>query len=213
MHISVWPLPAERKISTALGRPFQVTAKGKPALLFTVNGSIISVSGVADAATNVRISLNGKTYTSHFRPGTTAEQAITALSMTLPKSFTVLSSVCILMVENLSVYVTTAGTAVRELRRQIKDFQVTIWAPAPGLRECIGSAIEMALSEQCHIDLNDGAPAQLLYTRQFDSDRSENWHVYRRDLIFSVNYATTQTIAAPEVMNTVVILNGQHTSQ
>jgi len=59
---------------------------------------------------------------------------------------------------------------------------------------------------------DDGAPAQLLYTRQFDSDRSENWHVYRRDLIFSVNYATTQAITAPEVTSTVVTVNGQQTT-
>ncbi|WP_039661538.1 MULTISPECIES: hypothetical protein [Pantoea] len=213
VHISVWPLPAERKINTALGRLCRVIAKGKPTLQFTVNGSSISVAGMASALTNVQVSLNGKAFTFHFPKGTTTEQAISELSAALPKSFTVLSSVCILMAERLSVSVTTAGTAVKELRRQIKDFQITVWAPAPGLRERIGSAIDAALSEQCHIDLNDGAPAQLLYARQFDSDRSENWHVYRRDLIFSVNYATTQVISAPEVISTAVNLNGSHLHQ
>jgi hypothetical protein len=187
-------------------------AKGKPTLQFTVNGTAISVAGVASALTNVLITLNRKTFSFHFRAGTTAGRAIHALSAALPKSFTVLSSVCIPLAEHLSISVTTAGTAVKELHRQIKDFQITVWAPAPGLRDRIGSAIDTALSEQCHIDLNDGAPAQLLYTRQFDSDRSENWHVYRRDLIFSVNYATTQAITAPEVTSTVVTVNGQQTT-
>jgi len=212
VHITVWPLPTERKIHTALGRPCRVIAKGQPTLQFTVNGSYISVSGVASALTNVRVSINRKTFTFHFRAGTTAEQAISELREALPNSFTVLSSVCILMAEHLSVSVTTAGTAVEELRRQIKDFQITVWAPAPGLRERIGSAIDAALSEQCHIDLNDGAPAQLLYARQSDSDRSENWHVYRRDLIFRVNYATTRFITAPEVTQTAITLNGLMTN-
>lgn len=212
VHISVWPLSTERKIGSALGGPCCVITKGKPTLQFTVNGSSIGVTGMASALTNVRVSVNGKAFTFHFRAGTTAEQAITELCKALPKSFTVLSRVCILMAEHLSVSVTTAGTAVKELHRQIKDFQITVWAPVPGLRESIGSAIDAALSEQCHIDLNDGAPAQLLYARQFDSDRSENWHVYRRDLIFSVNYATTHTITAPEVTKTVVTLNGQQTA-
>lgn len=213
VHISVWPLPTERKLDTALGRPIRILAKGEPALQFTVNGSIISVSGVASALTNVWVSLNGKAFTFQFRAGTTAEQAIYALSAELPKSFTVLSSFCILMAEHLSVSVTTAGTAVKELRRQIKDFQITVWAPAPGLRERIGTAIDTALSEQCHIDLNDGAPAHLLYARQFDSDRSENWHVYRRDLVFSVNFATTQSIEAPEVIQTVFSINSQQATR
>ncbi|KHJ66601.1 hypothetical protein QU24_18595 [Pantoea rodasii] len=104
------------------------------------------------------------------------------------------------------------GIAVRELRRQIKDFQVTVWAPSPQLRNTIGTAIDAALSEHCHIDLGDGAPAQMFYTRQFDSDSAENWHVYRRDLIFSVNFATTQTIRAPEVTNITVNLNGHNLS-
>lgn len=213
VHVSVWPLPTERKISTALGRPCLVIAKGKPTLQLTVNGSVIGVSGVAAAPTNVRVNLNGKAFTFSFRAGTTAEQAIKKFSAVLPKSFTVLSSVCVLMAEHLSVSATTPGTAVKELHRQIKDFQVTVWAPTPGLRDRIGSAIDTALSEQCHIDLNDGTPAQLLYARQFDSDRSENWHVYRRDLIFSVNYATTRTITAPEVTQFDVTLNGHQTTR
>lgn len=213
VHVSVWPLPAERKISTALGRPYLTLAKGKPTLQFTVNGTTIGVAGVASALTNVQIALNGKTYTFHFRAGTTAEKALYVLSVRLPGSFTIGSSLCIMLVTQLSLSVTTAGKAVRELRRQIKDFQITVWAPAPGLRDRIGSAIDAALSEQCHIDLDDGAPAQLLYTRQFDSDRSENWHVYRRDLIFSVNFATTQTISAPEVTEIAVTLNGHPVTQ
>lgn len=213
VHVSVWPLPTERKISTALGRPFRLMAKGKPSLQFTVNGTAISVAGVASALTNVQITLNRKTFNFHFRAGTTAGRAIHALSVALPKSFTVLSSVCIPLAEHLSISVTTAGTAVKELRRQIKDFQITVWAPTPGLRDRIGSAIDMAFSEQCHIDLSDGAPAQLLYARQFDSDRSENWHVYRRDLIFSVNYAITRTISAPEVTQFEVTLNGHQTTR
>ncbi|MCA1179793.1 MULTISPECIES: hypothetical protein [unclassified Pantoea] len=132
VHISVWPLPTERRVNTPLGRPFRKSALSK--------------------------------------------------------------------VESDNV--------VRELRRQIKDFQITIWAPTPLLRSKVGAAVDTTLSEECHIDLGDGAPALMIYARQFDSDRAENWHVYRRDLIFSVNFATTQTITAPEVIHTVVTLNG-----
>ena len=98
---------------------------------------------------------------------------------------------------------------MQDLRRLMKDFQITILAPVPQLRNKVGTAIDIALSEQCHIDLEDGVPAQLFYARQFDSDRAENWHVYRRDLIFNVNFATTQTLTAPEILKTTVTLNGQ----
>lgn len=133
VHISVWPLPTERRVNTPLGRPFRP----------------VRVSG------------------------------------------------------------DRAGKAVRELKRQIKDFQITVWAPTPELREQAGTATDAALSAESNIDLGDSAPAQLFYVRQFDSDSAENWHVYRRDLFFSVNFATTQTITAPEVIQTVVTLNNQ----
>jgi len=134
VHVSVWPLPTERKVTTPLGRPFR------------------------------RMALSGD----------------------------------------------VAGQAVRELKRQIKDFQITVWAPTPPLRNTVGTVIDTALTEQCHIDLRDGAPAQMFYARQFDSDAAENWHVYRRDLIFSVNYATTQTISAPEVTEIAVTVNSHN---
>lgn len=137
MHVSVWPLPTERRINPPLGRPWQ----------------------------------------SHSLSDSVLRQA------------------------------------ARELHRQMRDFQITVWAPTPQLRNQVGSVIDTALSEQCHIDLEDGAPAQMFYARQFDSDRSENWHVYRRDLIFSVNYATTQTILAPEVTDLDVTVNGHKYSR
>ncbi|WP_324021806.1 hypothetical protein GC090_20070 (plasmid) [Pantoea sp. JZ29] len=209
VHISVWPLPAERKINGALGRPWRILPKCEPPLQITVNDNVISVSGVSSALTHVRLKLDGKDSSFQFRPQTKAEEVVKILSGAFPHTFTVGRSLYGLNAENISAAVTTAGIAVRELHRQVKDFQVTVWAPSPALRERIGSAIDGTLSEECHIDLNDGVPAQLLYLRQFDSDKAENWHVYRRDLFFSVNFATTQSMTAPEIINAVVSLNGQ----
>lgn len=211
-HVSVWPLPAERRVNCALGGPYQMLTRGKPTLQLWVTDSAIGVSGVASAITNVQIHLNGKKFVFQFRAGTTAEQVVNSLQLHLPHAFTLMGRVVILLVNHLSISVTTAGTAVRELRRQIKEFQITVWSPNPQLRNAIGTAIDAALSEHCHIDLGDGVPAQMFYARQFDSDAAENWHVYRRDLIFSINFATTQTVSAPEVTDIAVNLNGHRFS-
>lgn len=213
VHVSVWPLPTERKVNTSLGRPYHVVSKGKPTLQITVNGNALVLSGVASALTNVRLSIDGQVFFFHFRAGTTAEKASISIVRRLPRAITVLSRVIVPLASEMRVQVTTAGTAVRELHRQVREFQITVWAPSPHLRNRTGAAIDSALSDQCHIDLGDGAPAQMLYVRQFDSDTAENWHVYRRDLIFSVNYATTQVISAPEVISAAINLNGSHLRQ
>lgn len=210
VHVSVWPLSTERKVNTSLGRPYHVVSKGKPTLQITVNGNALVFSGEASALTNVRLSIDGKGFNFHFRAGTTALKAARSIAQRLPRAITVLSRVIVPLASVIQVQVTTVGIAVRELRRQAREFQITVWAPTPHLRNRAGAAIDSALSDQCHIDLGDGAPAQMFCVRQFDSDTAENWHVYRRDLIFSVNYATTQVISAPEVISTAVNLNGNH---
>lgn len=208
VHVSVWPLPSERRISTPLGRPCRLKEKGAPTLQITVNGSMIGVSGHVSASTIVKVSLDDSEYDFQFHAGKTAEDVVSALSQKLPRSFVIINSICVLMTGSIRVSINTAGTAVRELRRQIKEFQITVWAPTPALRNRVGSLLDVWLSEMSHIDLNDGAPAQIFFARQYDSDTAENWHVYRRDLICSVNYATTQNIAAPVVTDITLTLNG-----
>lgn len=213
VHVSVWPLPTERKVNTSLGRPYHVVSKGKPTLQITVTGNTLAVSGVASALTNVRLCIDGEGFNFHFRAGTTAEKAARSIVQRLPRALTVLRLIIIPLASQIQVQVTTAGTAVRELHRQVREFQITVWASTPYLRNRLGAAIDSALSDQCHINLGDGAPAQMLCVRQFDSDTAENWHIYRRDLIVSVNYATTQVISAPEIISTAVNLNGNHLHQ
>jgi hypothetical protein len=212
-HVSVWPLPTERQSSTPLGRPVRVVEKVESGLHVQAIGRFIVVSGSATTPTQVRVMLDGEEYAFCFDAGTTSTSVTSALMKRLPISMSMGDKIYVQGNSPVSVSVSAGARAVRELRRQIKDFQVTVWAPTPQLRNKIGTAVDIALSEQCHIDLGDGAPAQMFYSRQFDSDKAENWHVYRRDLIFSINYATTQTFSAPEVIQTVVTLNGQKAIQ
>jgi len=207
-HVTVWPLPGERKVSTGLGRPFRTVAKGKPSLQVNVNGSIIRLSGEVTADTNVQIALGSKVFRLHFPAGITLSSVKARLSETLPRASVIFGRVVVLSAGHITATVTTAGTVVRELRRQIKEFQVTVWAPTPVLRNRIGTLVDVTLSEQHHIDLGDHVPAQMLYARQSESDAGGNFHVYRRDLIFSINFALTQQSTASEVIATEFSLNG-----
>jgi len=206
-HVTVWPLPGERKVSTDLGRPFWTVAKGEPSLQVNVNGSIITLSGEVTADTNVQIALGSKAYRFHFPANTTLSSVRERLSEALPLASILVGRIMVLNAGRITASVTTAGTVVRELRRQIKEFQVTVWAPTPVLRNRIGMLVDVTLSEQHHIDLGDHAPAQMLYARQSESDAGGNFHIYRRDLIFSVNFALTQHSTASEVIATAFSLN------
>lgn len=208
VHVTVWPLPGERKVSTGLGRAFRTVAKGKPSLQVNVNGSIITLSGEVAADINVQIALGSKVFRFHFPAGITLNSVRERLSEALPLASIIFGRIMVLNAGHITASVTTAGTVVRELRRQIKEFQVTVWAPTPMLRNRIGTLVDVTLSEQHHIDLGDHAPAQMLCARQSESDAGGNFHVYRRDLVISVNFALTQQSTASEVIATAFSLNG-----
>lgn len=203
-HISIWALPSERKIGSELGRPYRVVEKGEPPMIATVDGLTITLSGSASVPTNVYFLIDGVGYHYPVQAGDTLTTVATAVANQIPHATS--SGVVITLSGGASVVARTGGvgSAVRELRRQAKDFQITIWAPDPATRVLIASAIDGMLSESSNISLGDGAPSMMLYARQFDSDASENYLVYRRDLIYTVNYATTQSISAPQVVAPVM---------
>ncbi|KJV49662.1 hypothetical protein VH86_04040 [Pantoea sp. BL1] len=203
-HISIWALPSERKIGSELGRPFRVIEKGDPPMIATVDGLNIMLSGSVSVPTNVYFLIDGTGYHYPVQSGDTLATVATAMANQIPGATS--SGAVITLASGGSVVARTGGigTAMRELRRQAKDFQITIWAPTPAMRVLIASAVDAMLSENSNISLGDGAPSMLFYTRQFDTDASENYLIYRRDLIYTVNYATTQTIAAPQIVAPVM---------
>lgn len=203
-HVSIWALPSERKIGSELGRPYRVIEKGYPPMTAAVDGLNITLSGSVSVPTNVYFLIDGVGYHYPVQSGDTLATVATAMANQIPGATS--SGAVIALGSGSSVVARTggAGTAMRELRRQAKDFQITIWASTPAMRVLIASAVDAMLSENSSISLGDGAPSLLFYTRQFDTDASENYLIYRRDLVYTVNYATTQTIAAPQIVAPVM---------
>lgn len=204
VHISIYPLPTEKKINSTLGRPYQVTTTGAPTLFATVSGQTVTLSGAVSTPTNVYFLIDNVGYHYSVQSNDTLTTIATAMAIQIPGATSVGAVVTI--PDGISIVARTGGvgTASRELRRQAKDFQITIWSPTPALRDKVASALDIALSEESNISLSDGAPSYMVYTRSFQSDASENYLVYRRDFVYTVNYATTQTIDAAQVVAPVM---------
>ena len=116
------------------------------------------------------------------------------------------------------------ATLFREVRRQVQGFRVTLWCPTPDLRDATASLVDGALAEYdgTFIPLPDG-PANptetegfsgrspkpkvwggggglLKYAGTFPDDSTQKTGLYRRDLRFTVEYPTIQTMQAPQVI-------------
>jgi hypothetical protein len=86
------------------------------------------------------------------------------------------------------------------VRRQRQDFRITCWCPDYATRDKVAVAIDVALSQTAFIDLPDGTAARLIFRNGATSDRAEDEGLYRRDLIYSAEYATITTESQPAML-------------
>lgn len=87
----------------------------------------------------------------------------------------------------------STGTAIMEIRRQERTVQITIWAPTPAARDSIAKAVDPVLAVTHRFTLPDQTMARLIYKGSPMTDMLEKSRIYRRDLLYSVEYATTLT--------------------
>lgn len=85
----------------------------------------------------------------------------------------------------------TSGTGIREIRRQERLFQIVIWADTPAHRDAVSAPIDLYLSDRYFITLSDGFWARITYKSSPFTDAMQKEKLYRRDLFYTVEYATT----------------------
>lgn len=73
-------------------------------------------------------------------------------------------------------------------------------SPEPGLRDALSSALDAAFSAVDFIDLPDGTRGRLLFRGSTVSDQGRTARVYRRDLLYAVDYATTVQEVRPAMI-------------
>lgn len=104
------------------------------------------------------------------------------------------------------------GTAIRELRRQEREFRTSVWSDTPDHRRAVAGIVDVALGAVDRITLPDGYSARLVYHSAMDVDNQQKAKLYRRDFVYSVEYATTQaetqTQITQEQLNTSGRLDG-----
>lgn len=98
----------------------------------------------------------------------------------------------------------TQGVAIREVRRQTRTFQITIWANCHDKRDPVASAIDSALAGIYRITLPDGSQGLMSYVSSTQDDDLQKQRIYRRDLFYQVSYATTQTVNAQTIKQVVL---------
>jgi hypothetical protein len=98
-------------------------------------------------------------------------------------------------------------STMQEVRRQEQSFRITCWCPTPATRDASASAIDLLLAGFQFIILADGSQGRIQYHGTFVFDQSQDALLYRRDLLYDVEYPTTITVLQPAMLFGDLVLN------
>ncbi|MDR3532820.1 MAG: hypothetical protein P4L90_19980 [Rhodopila sp.] len=98
-----------------------------------------------------------------------------------------------------------------ESRRQEKDLRIICWCPTPPIRDSVAAAIDSAIDQTGFLPLPDGTNARMIYRNTASYDQAQNALLYRRDLVYLVEYPTVTTIQQPSMIFGASDINGNIT--
>ena len=205
--VSVFPHALER-VTTRYLRQWQAQAPSPASLTLTVSGQVVTVGGAVPGtfvAHNLVVQVQGVAYGYALQPGDSLGSVATGLAAAIAVGVpgTVSSGPLIVLPGSANitgVAVGTGGPALLELRRQEKRFQVSVWCNSPTTRDAIATPVDAALAAVNFLSLADGTMAWLRYQGCVVDDGLQKARLYRRDLFYGVEYATVQSVMAPQVV-------------
>lgn len=203
LNISVFP-EAQRQANTTRWIDDTIaTTTARTTMTIDVAGDTASIGGIVGAGQIAGLLADNSAAVHRVEAGDTLAAVAAVLGSYLRTQRPVVvagTSVQVPGVGRLIGRVVADQLALRETRRQRQQFRVSCWCPDPETRDAAGAAVDAALSARTFIDLPDGTQGQLRFVSSVLLDASQNAGLYRRDLLYSVEYATTVAELRPSMI-------------
>ncbi len=178
-----------------------------PSLLVAVAGTAATFSGTAAAGQLAGILADQVAAVHRTIAGDTPQTVAAALAGALagvagPLSATVAQGTLVQVsgAPSIVARVVADQPSIRETRRQRQPFRVICWCPDPQSRDLVASAIDSEMATFDFLGLPDGMAGRLRYIASVATDRAQDAALYRRDLIYTMDYATTLTADLPRLL-------------
>lgn len=210
-HISIYPHGKDAKTSRYLGRTWVQLTEPVHTVVMTVAGAVVTLSGTISKQ-NLLINLNGTHYVYAMQTSDTLTTAAASLASLIPGASSAGPVITLTGAHSVFARVGGFGSAYMETKRQEQPVMISIWANSPESRDAVASPIDSALSDSNSINFTDGSMGIIRSSGSLMSDQLQKADLYRIDLFYSIDYATTQTqqpaeVIAP-VLNIVDALSG-----
>ncbi len=183
--------------------PDSLTDAVTPALTVTVAGTTATFAGSAGLGQLAGILVEGRSYVHRTAAGDTPDlvAAVLAAAIAPTRPATAAGAAVTLPGAGAVVARTAADAATTdELRRQCQRFRITAWCPSPDLRDAACAALDGTFAATPFLTLADGTQARLTYASTTTFDQRQDAALYRRDLLYAVEFPTTQVAIQPSML-------------
>lgn len=202
-NVSVFPESAQQVNTTRFPDTEIIPNPVQPSLAANVAGSTVTFSGDAGLGQLAGILADGLGVVHRTQSGDTASSVAARLATLLRLDRAAVlagATVTVPGATKLIARVVADQQAFRETRRQRQGFRISCWCPDPLTRDASAGVIDAQLSTRDFIPLSDGTFGHLRFVSSSVFDQSQNASLYRRDLLYSVEYATTLQPILPSMI-------------
>jgi hypothetical protein len=96
--------------------------------------------------------------------------------------------------------VVSGAGALQEIKRQDQKFRISMWCPSPAIRDAVAPVVDEALATVVFLPLADGSSGRVLFEEMVAIDSGADARLYRRDLVYAVEYPTVLSMMTPAML-------------
>lgn len=204
IHVSIAPADDEFRIVTRYPRKWQETAPVTAVLKASVEGNSVTFSGICAAGQLAGVIVNEDTFPyavqQSDRPATVASN----LAAQIRAAGWIVnyegSTLAVPEADGFAARVVAGAGALQEIRRQVQKFTISMWCPDPQMRDMVAPVIDLALSRANFVPLMDGSYGRMLLSDVAVIDTSADASLYRRDLVYAMEYPTVLSQLTPAML-------------
>ena len=181
-----------------------------PTLQATILNEMVSFTGQGGPGQVAGLRVDGRDYAYRLRDGDTPGLVAAVLAAQVRVDRPALlhgTSVLLLDGRGILARVVADGAGGTELRRQVQPMRLTLWCPAPDVRDRLAAAVDLALAAAAFLDVG-GWGCRVRASGGSVTDDGAAAGVWRRDLVVAVEYPTVADAALPTMLWGVTAVDG-----
>ena len=202
VNVTVFPVPGATRVTTRYA-PDWLPDPVTPTLTATVAGNTATFAGTAAPGQLAGLLVDGQSYVHRTAAGDTPTLVATILAAAITPTLTAIATGATITIPGaatLLARIAADASAALELRCQEQTLRLTAWCPTPDLRDAACETMDVAFAATPFLTLSDGSSARLRFSATTTFDQRQDAALYRRDLLYIVEYPTTQTATQPSML-------------